>query len=162
MIFLTSRIQDEDEEILYSPPHLSYFSSFSFYSSYSSRWRPPAKSRMRKIRRRRSSILRLISIPLSIFHPPSFPEILPSKSFLDGVDLQDPGGGGGDPVQGEGITALPLRPHPCTNCLPPSSQYFQVIFNFISMVQDIKFPEFNKQTNSKVFSYVSTIPKVWR
>ena len=88
---------------------------------------------------------------LSISHPPSFPEILPSKSFLDGVDLQDPGGGGGDPVQGEGVPALPLRPHPCTNCLPPSSQYFQVIFNSISTISDTNFQISSNKQIQKYF-----------
>ena len=47
--------------------------------------------------------------------------------LLDGVNVQDPGGGGGDHRQGEGIPALPLRPPPLPNCIPPPSQYFQVI-----------------------------------
>ena len=57
--------------------------------------------------------------------------ILNVHLLLDGVHLQDPGGGGGDPHQGEGVSTLPARLASRPNCFPPAPQYFQVITYFI-------------------------------
>ena len=56
--------------------------------------------------------------------------ILNVHLLLDGVHLQDPGGGGGDPHQGEGVSAFPSGLASCPNCFPLASQYFQVITCF--------------------------------